>query len=239
MTNYLYNYRVLGRVWRGSGRRMTWRQRSSSRTTTGPEDHRYLVHATPSSQLSLASNNDPEDRSPGTRRSSTSSGIGTSQGGESGPEAGGSVKLEFTPLPILAPIKSTTEPEQSVTSALNTPRYVDPRTLGLQPLASDRLQNTAVSLPNPSNWNIDNERTSTARRHGILSPLRPESNKQVVDTQELPPKRKKTKKRPSLSDMLDSCDSEASVPLRTISSGRIKSKLKLSPIPDDSGESKA
>ena len=230
-TNYLYNYRILGRIWRGPQRRTSWRPKR----TTGPEDEKYLVTGTRSSQLSLASNEshrnsnfDDEKEFAGTRRSSTSSGIGTSQG-DSGPEVGSlsGGRPEFPALPLLAPIKSSTEPDISHTPRVNSQRYVDPHT----------LKTTKVILPNPTNWNVSEERTSGERKHGKLVPIRPASTQTpAVDGCEHSKKRRGKKRTPTSTGKNQL---HQSVPLRTIFNGKISSKLKLSTIPDVSGESQA
>lgn len=245
-TNYLYNYRILGRAWKGPRRQTSWRRKK----TTGPEDEKYLVNGTPSSQLSLASNEtettsallDDKGEVSGTRRSSTSSGIGTSQG-DSGPEAGGSLngrKPEFSVLPILAPIKSSTEPDKSHSARGDSERYVDPQKLSGQCVESNSSHHPVVSLPNPKNWHVDEERTSAEYRHGKLAPIRHVNGIPGVDA-ESQPKKKRKKKRSSLSDksLQKVTLSQQGVPLETISNGKINPKLKLSPIPDVSGESQA
>ena len=228
-TNYLYNYRILGRMWRGPQRQTSWRLKR----TTGPEDEKYLVTGTPSSQLSLASNeshrnsNYDDEEFPGTRRSSTSSGIGTSQG-DSGPEVGSlsGFRSELPALPVLAPIKSSTEPDKFHTSRVNSERYVDPH----------RLKTTYITLSNPTNWSADEERMSDDHKHGKLAPIRPASTQTSVPDRDNSKKRrgKKRTTAPSRRNPPHQC-----VPLRTISNGKINSKLKLSPIPDISGESQA
>ena len=230
-TNYLYNYRILGRIWRGPQRQTSWRHKR----TTGPEDEKYLVTGTPSSQLSLASNEshrnsnyDNEKEFPGTRRSSTSSGIGTSQG-DSGPEVGSlnGFRPELPALPVLTPIKSPTEPGKSHASRVNSERYVDPH----------RLKTTNITLPNPTNWSVDEERTSGEHKHGKLAPIRPVRTQTAVADGCDHSKKRRGKKRTTAPAGRN--PPHQSVPLRTISNGKIYSKLKLSPIPDISGESQA
>ena len=241
--NYLYNYRILGRVWKGRKRQTSWRPRK----TTGPEDEKYLVSVTPSSQLSLVSNDaeptnlNEEKEIPETRRSSTSSGIGTSQG-DSGAEADSLMgrRPEFSTLPILAPIKSSSEPDKSHTSRIDNERYVDPHKLSGQSLDTANVtsssHNAVVTLPNPENWNIYEERTSTEYRHGKLDPIRPSTGTSTADWNNHP---KKKRKRKQTTCLTGSNQSQQDVPLKTISNGKLNSELKLSPIPDVSGESQA
>ena len=240
-TNYLYNYRVLGRVWRWRQRQTSWR----SRKTIGPEDEKYLVTGTPSSQLSLASNElessplhlDDEKEVSGTRRSSTSSGIGTGQG-DSGAEAGSLTGCQpnFSALPILAPIKSTAEPDKSQTSRIDSERYVDPQKLRRESPNTANVRSSThtavVSLPNPQNWNISEERTSGEYRHGKLAPI-------CTNTADTNNRAQNKRKKKRTSSSTESTQFQQNVPLKTITNGKLNSKLKLSPILDVSGESHA
>ncbi len=198
---------------------------------------------TPTSQLSLVSG--PEaDGEPhkaletpggGTRRSSSSSsGIGTSQGGDSGAEAasgGGSLsglrgRLDFTPLPILAPIRSRAAPDQ----ALSADGACEDLDTEPQAFTGAGSLTAAVSMPNPANWNADSAGSCAEQRQGLVAPT-PDSKPSGPEA-----RRKRRKRRPPLDLQRES---EQQVPLRTISTGRIRPGRPLPPIPDASGESRA
>ncbi len=238
-----------------------WKGRQSrlGKKTTGPEDKKFLVESDPSSQTSLVSAGSIQNESAkvctkedsGTRRSSTSSGIGLSQGDSCGETSLTSLKNSqrpdllhnagqntLAPLPILAPIQSSRIPANnpSAKSRLKEHKLQASQVSGALPDLAQQGANDIVAMPDPSNWNVDATEVDTVRNKVKLSPIK-QSHKNGGDAKRTSKHRRKTKEQRVILTN-GGIQSDATVPLNKIHKKQ-SSPVKIAPMEEMNRESQA
>ncbi len=243
-----------------------WKGRQSrlGKKTTGPEDKRFLVESDPSSQTSLVSAGTIQNESAnmctkdmredsGTRRSSTSSGIGLSQGDSCGETSLTSIRNaqkpdllhsdgqnSLAPLPILAPIQSSRIPanNQSAKSRLKERASHTSQVKQALPDLAQQGANDIVAMPDPTNWKVDVTEVDNARNKVKLSPIK-HSYEHRIDAKRKSKHIKKIKEHVQNVNLTNGhAESDATVPLNKIHK-KHTSPVKIAPMGEMNLESQA